>query len=83
MGTEYHRRKAITFRPETEADERWLDQLAERSGETMNAVMRRIVRDARLLTRSSVTVAASGGGGGGCGAGGGYNSASGATGSPG
>jgi hypothetical protein len=50
MGTEYHRRKAITFRPETEDDERWLDQLAERSGETMNAVMRRIVSDARTAS---------------------------------
>jgi hypothetical protein len=50
MGTDHHRRKAITFRPETEADERWLDQLAEATGETMNAVMRRIVSEARTAS---------------------------------
>jgi hypothetical protein len=47
---DYHKRKTIAFRAETEADEQWLDHLAESTGETMNAVMRRIVRDARLAS---------------------------------
>jgi hypothetical protein len=47
VADDYHKRRAITFRCETEADEQWLDRLAEASGRKVNAVMRRLVRDAR------------------------------------
>jgi hypothetical protein len=80
MASDYHQRKAITFRPETEDDERWLNDLAQRSGRSMNAVMKRIVSEARTAHVTVVVASGAGGGGGGAG-GGGRNSASGATGS--
>jgi hypothetical protein len=44
-----HKAAAITFRP-AETDDEWLRQRAAEAGETINALLRRIVTDARAAS---------------------------------